>query len=114
MNGCGDTLNDMDGSDHVYDSPLDPGIRRAVLALAAGGVETFESCHGGAGHAFPEPTVRFHGNKAEGYKALTVALQAGLPVVDLRRVWPIIDGEPTGPWWELTFRTTADGHDLPD
>ena len=91
----------------VYDSALDPGIRDAVEALAAGGIETFESCQGGHGHAFAEPTVRFHGDVAEGYKALAVAIRAGLPVIDLRRVWPVIDGEPTGPWWELTFRTTA-------
>lgn len=93
--------------DRVYDAPLDPGIARAVLALADGGVETFESCQGGAGHAFPEPTVRFHGDSAEGYRALAVALRAGLPVLGLRRTWPIVDGEPTGPWWELTFRTTS-------
>jgi hypothetical protein len=97
----------MSQTSKAYDSPLDAGIERAVHALADGGVETFESCQGGPGHAFPEPTVRFHGDTAEGYKALAVALQAGLSVMDLRRVWPVIDGEPTGPWWELTFRTTV-------
>ncbi len=56
---------------------LDPGIRRYVGALAAAGVETFESCEGGEGHAFQ--------------------------VTDLRRVWSIEDGEPVGPNWELTF-----------
>lgn len=94
-------------TDRVYDSPLDAGIRDAVQVLVEGGIETFESCEGGSGHAFPEPTVRFHGDSAEGYRALAVALQGGLGVLDLRRVWPVIDGEPTGPWWELTFRTTA-------
>lgn len=100
-------LDSQPVSAEAYDSPLDPGIEGAVLALAAGGIETFESCQGGPGHAFPEPTVRFHGDSVEGYKALAVALRAGLRVLDLRRVWPVIDGEPTGPWWELTFRTTA-------
>ncbi len=90
-----------------YDSPLDAGIRNAVLALAAASVETFESCQGGHGHAYPEPTVRFHGDTSEGLRALAVAMRAGLPVLGLRRVWPVVDGEPTGPWWELTFRTTA-------
>ena len=93
----------------VYDSPLDPGIEHAVHALAHEGIETFESCQGGPGHAYPEPTVRFHGDATEGYRALAVALRAHLPVLGLRRVWPVVDGEPTGPWWELTFRTTADG-----
>lgn len=86
-----------------YDSPLDSGIRDAVHTLADGAVETFESCQGGDGHAYTEPTVRFHGDQAEGYRALAVALRAGLPVKDLRRVWPVLDGEATGPWWELTF-----------
>lgn len=90
--------------ERVYDSPLDLGIAHAVHALAAGGIETFESCEGGPGHAFPEPTVRFHGNHGEGYRAIAVALTCGLPVLDLRRTWPVIDGALTGPYWELTFR----------
>jgi hypothetical protein len=40
---------------------LDPGIAPYVDALRAEGVETFESCEGGDGHAYPEPTVRFAG-----------------------------------------------------
>ena len=86
-----------------FDPPLDPGIERIVLALRETGIDTFESCEGGAGHAYPEPTVRFRGNKAEGLRALAAAVDSGLPVAELRRVWPIIDGEPTGPWWEMTF-----------
>jgi len=35
--------------------------------------------------------------------ALAAALDGGLRVYNLRRVWRIEDGEPTGPWWELTF-----------
>jgi hypothetical protein len=88
---------------------LDPKIRNAVDALRSSGIETFESCEGGDGHAYPEPTVRFHGGTAEGYRALAVALDAGLRVSELRRVWPVIDKEPTGPWWELTFVPTTDG-----
>jgi hypothetical protein len=83
--------------------PLDPGIRRAVEVLQAAGIETFESCQGGTDHAFPEPTVRFHGERFEGFRAYTAAAEVGLPVRELRRTWPIVDGEPTGPWWELTF-----------
>lgn len=89
------------------DSQLDPGILPFVKALREAGVETFESCQGGNGHAFPEPTIRFHGDRSEGYRALAAAMQKGLPVAELRRVWPINDGEPTGPWWELTFRSTC-------
>ena len=86
-----------------FDPPLDDGIAPFVRALVDGGVETFESCEGGSGHAYPEPTVRFHGDHAEGFRALSVAMRANLPVAGLRRVWPINGGEPTGPWWELTF-----------
>lgn len=86
-----------------YDPPLDPGIETYVKALRQEGIETFESCEGGAGHAYTEPTVRFHGGKSEGFRALDAALRRGLPVAHLRRTWPINDGEPTGPWWEMTF-----------
>lgn len=86
-----------------YDS-LDDGIREAVRTLAEAGVETFESCQGGEGHAYLEPTIRFHGQRDAGWKALAVALAVRLGVLELRRVWPINDGEPTGPWWEMTFR----------
>lgn len=90
--------NNMD-----YEPPLDLGIARAVAVLVAAGVETFESCEGGPGHAFPEPTIRFHGYRDEGFRALATAIQADLRVTALRRVWDVIDGEPTGPHWEMTF-----------
>jgi hypothetical protein len=83
--------------------PLDPGIRRYVLALRAAGVETFESCQGGDGHAFPEPTVRFHGGPAEGYKAFAAARELALPVLHLRLSYAVHDGILTGPWWEMVF-----------
>jgi hypothetical protein len=86
---------------------LDRGIAPFVRALRSGDVETFESCEGGEGHACPEPTVRFHGDKSEGFRALAVAQRVGLPVASLRRAWPVVDDEPTGPWWELTFSRTA-------
>lgn len=82
---------------------LDQRIAREVEILAAAGVETFESCEGGAGHSFPEPTIRFHGTKAAGLHAVAVALDHGLGVRDLRRVYNIEDGELVGPTWELTF-----------
>jgi hypothetical protein len=75
-----------------------------VRALLEEGVETFESCEGGAGHAYPTPTIRFHGERSEGFRALAVAQQARLPVDTLRRVWTFVDGGATGPYWEMTFR----------
>ena len=88
---------------------LDEGIRDAVMVLRSAGIETFESCQGGDGHAFLEPTIRFHGHRAEGFKALAVAIEAGLRVSELRRVWPILDGEPTGPCWEMTLTPSTTG-----
>ena len=86
---------------------LDKGIKDAVLLLRQYGIETIESCEGGSDHAFSEPTIRFVGGKEEGYRALSVALKYNLRVVELRRVWPILDHELTGPYWDLTFVESA-------
>ena len=91
-----------------FDPPLDEGIRDIVLTLLVNGVETFESCEGGKGHSFPEPTVRFEGSSAEGLRALSVALANGLPVSQLRRVWGVVDGMIHGPWWVMTFHPPKD------
>jgi len=94
-----------------YDE-LDEGIREYVRILSEGGIETYESCEGGPwkngkGHAFPEPTIRFSGTYATGFRALSIALYHGLPVDALRRFWNIVDGEPVGPDWEMTFAEKA-------
>jgi hypothetical protein len=87
------------------DMPLDRGILRYVAALRSGGIETFESCEGGNGHAFLEPTVRFHGGMGEGFRAYGIARQHGLPVSAVRLYYSSIDGMLHGPWWEMTFST---------
>src|SRR5438105_1122038 len=69
---------------------LDPGIRAAVERLQTNGIETFESCEGGASHAYPEPTIRFHGTPEAGWRAVGICLAYGLPVLTLRRVWDIL------------------------
>lgn len=84
---------------------IDIGIKKAVEILKASGIETFESCEGGAGHAFAEPTIRFHGTPEAGWRALGICLAHGLPILCIRRVWYILDSnEPTGPKWEVVFR----------
>ena len=84
---------------------IDPGIRQAVKRLQEANIETFQSCEGGSGHSYPEPTVAFYGTPEAGWRAVAVCLAHGLPVLSLRRVWDILDvNEPTGPHWELTFR----------
>lgn len=90
-----------------YDPPLDAGIRRFVEVLNGNDVETFESCEGGAGHAYPEPTVRFHGDWAEGFRAFSVAMANKLPVFALRRTWDAAEGELVGPCWEMTCAKSA-------
>jgi len=93
------SLETIDEIEPGLDAPIAPVVR----VLMENGVETFESCQGGPGHAYPEPTVRFYGERGAGFRALAVALEHGLNVLHLRRVWPIIDGEPTGPCWEMVF-----------
>ena len=91
------------------DIPLDPGIKRYVAVLRSGGIETFESCEGGEGHALSMPTIRFHGNGGAGFRALAIAKDFGLPVARFGLVYMMNEeGMPTGPWWEMTF-TTKDG-----
>lgn len=89
--------------DREYEPPLDAGIARQVEILRAAGIETFESCQGGAGHCYPEPTIRFYGGPAQGFRALAAAIEHGLKVSTLRRIWVVADNEPHGPWWEIVF-----------
>ena len=93
----------------IFEPPFDGGIEKQVITLREAGVETFESCEGGEGHAYPEPTIRFHGDRAEGLRAVAIATRARLAVSELRRVWPMLDGDLTGPWWELTFTRVVAG-----
>jgi len=82
---------------------IDPKIVHEVRTLWENGIETFESCQGGKGHAFLEPTVRFHGDSSEGFKALAIALRHQLKVYELRRYYSVYDGEAHGPYWAMTF-----------
>jgi len=86
---------------------LDPGIARAVKILMENGVDTCQSCQGGPGHSYPEPTVDLRGGEGAGWKALGVCLDYGLPVLELRRVWTVgrPDRVPDGrPLWQIVFR----------
>lgn len=90
------------------DSGLDIGIRHYVLVLRSQGVETCQSCQGGPGHTYNEPTIEFHGEAGEGLRALGAALIYGLPVENLRREWHVRGGELHGPIWTMTFHKRAD------
>lgn len=96
------------GKKQQYWPPLDKGIRLYVEILASEGIETYESCEGGKGHAYPEPTICFYGEIAEGFRALAIAIENGLPVNEIRRFWSIQDLQPVGPDWAITFRKKAE------
>jgi hypothetical protein len=87
----------------LYDG-LDPGIAPYVEVLRSAGIETYESCEGGEGHCYSEPTIRFYGQRGQGFRALAVALQNGLPISAVRQAWTVDeDGLPNGPYWEVAF-----------
>ena len=90
-----------------FEMPLDRWISFAVKVLNDGGIETYESCEGGQGHTFTEPTIRFHGGPGEGFRAYAVAVTYGLPVFSLRRFWSVTNGEIEGPHWEMVFYPLA-------
>lgn len=96
-----------DPNDRFLLDQVDPRIRWIVAALREEYVETFESCEGGEGHTFPEPAVRFHGDQSEGPRAFAAAKRRGIPVCAIRRYWRVIEGELTGPQWEMTFPVEA-------
>jgi len=83
---------------------VDSGIKKQVRILNDAGIDTFESCQGGKGHAYSEPSIRFHGDRYEGLKAFSVAMRNGLDVMALRRIYQIVDGELNGPYWEIVFK----------
>lgn len=90
-----------------YDPPLDPGIAEYVVSLNEEGVDTYESCEGGPGHSYAEPTIRFHGDQAEGFRVMAIAQRKRLPIKAVRRIWTVEDGEPHGPFWELVLWETT-------
>ena len=86
-----------------YDPPLDPGIRQYVETVNSEGIPTVESCEGGPGHAFAEPTVRFKGDQETAFRALAIAQRHHFPVSSVRQIWPLYFKRLRGPYWELTF-----------
>ena len=86
-------------------TPVDLGIVRAVKILLDAGISTYESCQGGEGHCYPEPTVRFEGHPATGWRALALLMTYDLPVKRFSRTWTFsYERVPEGPVWEVVFR----------
>lgn len=86
-----------------HDHILDPKIEYMVRTFQEAGIETYESCQGGVGHAFHHPTIRFSGVYGDGWKAVQVALVHGFRIRQLNRFWTCIENEMTGPEWEIVF-----------
>lgn len=85
---------------------LDAGIGAWVEILRQHGVETYESCEGGEGHAYPEPTIAFTRiayDLSDGFHAYAVAETFGLPVKDVRLAWSASKTGLVGPHWEIVF-----------
>jgi hypothetical protein len=70
-----------------FSPPLDKGIKKAVEILNTHGFKTFESCEGGDGHAFVEPTIRFTGNEFDCLRAFEICQLYHLCVHECRRVF---------------------------
>ena len=102
-------IEELQKDEIEFEQSLDPGIAQAVMILRKEGIETFESCQGGPGHSYLEPTIRFHGEYPEGFRAYSVALYNGLRVHSLRRIYEHQGEELKGPWWEMTFDVPVRG-----
>jgi hypothetical protein len=83
--------------------PVDVGIVRAVRVLRESGLRTIESCQGGSGHSYPEPTIEFEATRAGGWHALSVLMDFGFPIKRIGQMWSMTEGVPTGPVWHVTF-----------
>lgn len=96
---------------------VDAGIQRAVVIFNMFNIETCQSCEGSndidgvnpvkfldkTEHVYYEPTIDFRGGPMEGFKVLAIAREHGLDVKSIQRKWDIIDGEVTGPLWQIIF-----------
>lgn len=89
---------------------LDRGIRFAVRVLHAAGIETCQSCQGGKGHPYPEPTVELvaGGDDAKGFAALAALRSYGLPVASIALVWRVENSTPFEKNWSITFYKTME------
>jgi hypothetical protein len=94
---------------NAYDG-IDPGIRFAVRVLHAAGIETCQSCQGGQGHCYLEPTIEMvcGGDDATGFAALHALNTYVLPVQDIAILWPVKNGLPYERLWRITFRHTME------
>lgn len=85
---------------------LDPGIRFPVRVLHAHGFETCQSCQGGKGHAYHDPTIDMLAGASgdtEGIAALGPLAAYGLDVRTISITWSIDSGLPYEKLWRIAF-----------
>lgn len=95
------------------DIVVEKDIVSIVSALRAGGVETIGPCivkapclskeMGKVQDAVPHPSIRFHGGMETMLRAMPLALDVGLAVLNVGLYYSAGGGFMLGPWWEMTF-----------
>jgi hypothetical protein len=84
---------------------LDEGIRYYVDVLEKEGIETCQSCQGGPGHCYEQPTVDFYAHNVGAiYKVASIATTYGLPWCDIYLAWSNQDHLMNGPSGRIVFR----------
>lgn len=106
------TITTNSGNTITLPSGIDDLILPAVKILNIHGFKTFESCQGGDGHAFFEPTIRFEGSEFDLIRAYEICEIYQLPVFEIKRVYrktPVYvdDNRPSvrqiGETWDSPF-----------
>jgi hypothetical protein len=104
MSDSAATAHSLVVSDAWYQQ-LDEGIRFAVRVLHARGIQTGQSCQGGPGHSYEDPTVDVSGGgRFDGWAALAALEEYGLRVSNVSLVWTVRDGLVDDTFWRLTLR----------
>jgi hypothetical protein len=88
---------------------LDAGIRFPVRVLHAAGIETCQSCEGGAGHAYAGPSIDMvaGADDANGFAALRALEAYHLHVETLAIVWSVRNALPYEKLWRVVLSETA-------
>lgn len=81
---------------------MDPGIRYPVRLLHAHGIPTNESCQGGEGHAFHDPSIVMQEGRA--FEAMNQLERCGIPVREVVSRWSVDDGVPNERSWVVVLR----------
>jgi hypothetical protein len=85
---------------------LDSGISYPVRLLRDHGLDTCQSCEGGDGHAYHEPTIELYAGSddSEGFRALAVLQTHGIDVARIAIVWECKNGLPYQRVWSIELR----------